>query len=124
MTAVLGAGVCLLPSSSSRGVPGDASRAHRFALRSPPASQDSCKGVSAQQTDGCRRFSSGSASPWVLRRCTTAGGCPAVSLEMAGGDFDPSSSVDSVNTIKIIKFTRMEMRATEREADDGANPRK
>jgi len=42
---------------------------------------------------------------------------------MTGGDFDLSSSVNSANTIKIIKFTLMERREMERQADDGANRR-
>lgn len=70
-----------------------------------------------QETDGCRHFSFGFVSVsegLVPLGCMTAGGHPAVSLEMAGGDFDLSSSVNSVNTIKIIKFTQMEMREMER----------
>lgn len=71
------------------------------------------KARQGQEPDAHRRFSSGLGSVsegLVPLGCMTAGGNPAVSLEMAGGDFDLSSSVNSVNTIKIIKFTGMEMR--------------
>lgn len=79
-----------------------------------------------QGTGGRGRFSFGVASASqgsVPLGCVTAGGYPAVSLERPGGDFDLSSSVNSVNTIKIIKFTQMEMRETEKSADNGANRR-